>query len=53
MVHLLRPRLALDAMEGFPMASETTPRPSRDEGRQILAHVGETWGERFGLTAGG
>ena len=30
-----------------------SPAAESDEGRRILAHVRETWGERFGLTAGG
>ena len=30
-----------------------SPAAATDEGRRILAHVRETWGERFGLTAGG
>lgn len=30
-----------------------SPAAGTDEGRRILAHVRETWGERFGLTAGG
>ena len=30
-----------------------SPAAETDEGTRILAHVQETWGERFGLTAGG
>ena len=30
-----------------------SPAAETDEGSRILAHVRETWGERFGLTAGG
>jgi len=30
-----------------------SPAAETDEGERILAHVRETWGERFGLTAGG
>ena len=30
-----------------------SPAAETDEGRRILAHVRETWGERFGLTTGG
>ena len=30
-----------------------SPAAGTDEGSRILAHVRETWGERFGLTAGG
>ena len=28
-----------------------SPAAETDEGERILAHVRETWGERFGLTA--
>ena len=30
-----------------------SPAAETSEGRRILEHVRETWGERFGLTAGG
>ena len=30
-----------------------SPAAESDEGSRILAHVRDTWGERFGLTAGG